>query len=143
VQGVRADSQELERVLAHEFTHALVQSIAPRGVPTWLNEGLAVLFEPTGDAWATAQLAGAERRVPLAQLAGGFDGLSGADARLAYAQSAEAVRALVDHGGAAAVAAMVQDIAAGHSFEAAFERRMFMPYESFLGILESSRSLLR
>jgi hypothetical protein len=44
VAGV-VDERELERVLAHELTHAIVRSLAPRGVPQWLNEGLAVLFE--------------------------------------------------------------------------------------------------
>ena len=143
VRGVRADSRELERVLAHEFTHALVQSIAPRGVPTWLNEGLAVLFEPTGAAWADSELARSNRRLTLGRLAGSFSGLSGADARLAYAQSASAVQALVDQGGTGAVAAVLQDIAAGETFATAFERRMLVPYTSFVASLESSDQLLR
>jgi tetratricopeptide (TPR) repeat protein len=46
VRGADADPRELERVIIHEFTHALVQSLAPRGVPMWLHEGLAVMFEP-------------------------------------------------------------------------------------------------
>ena len=132
VRGVRSDTRELERVLGHEFTHALIQSIAPRGVPTWLNEGLAVLFEPTGTAWADAQLAGAAKRFPLTRLAGSFSGLSGPEARLAYAQSAATVRALVEQGGAPAVVAVLQDIAGGETFAAAFEKRMFLPYETFL-----------
>lgn len=135
VRGVREDTRELERVLAHEFTHALIQSIAPRGVPTWLNEGLAVLFEPTGDAWAEAQLAGSTTRLPLTRLAGSFAGLSTVEARLAYAQSAATVRALLDQGGAPAVVSVLQDIAGGETFAAAFERRMFMPYENFLASL--------
>lgn len=143
VRGVRADSQELERVLAHEFTHALVQSISPRGVPTWLNEGLAVLFEPTGDAWAAAQLSGSATRLPLERLAGSFERLSPADARIAYAQSAAAVRALLDHGGAAAVVAILQDLAAGDTVASAVERRMFLPYETFVTGLENTVDLLR
>jgi hypothetical protein len=139
VRGVRADSGELERVLTHEFTHALVQTIAPRGVPTWLNEGLAVMFEPNGDAWARAELSGSPDRLPLATLGGSFAGLSGAQARLAYAQSAATARALVDHGGAAAVVAMLHDIAGGAAFPAAFERHMFMPFDSFVATLPPGR----
>jgi len=139
VRGVRSDTRELERVLAHEFTHALVQGIAPRGVPTWLNEGLAVLFEPTGTAWADAQLAGSANRLPFTRLASSFSGLSGPEARLAYAQSAATVGALVEQGGAAAVVAVLQDIAGGETFTAAFERRMFLPYETFLTNLETTR----
>ena len=59
VRGALMNPEELDRVLTHEFTHALVQSLAPRGVPTWLNEGLAVMFEPNGPAWADAQLGSA------------------------------------------------------------------------------------
>lgn len=132
VRGLRSDARELERVLGHEFVHALVQSVAPRGVPTWLNEGLAVAFEPEGSAWAARELATSPRRLPLQRLASGFAGLSGADARLAYAQSAAAVRLLLDEGGGPALAAMLQDLAAGETFGAAFERHLFLPYDSFV-----------
>jgi tetratricopeptide (TPR) repeat protein len=143
VQGVDTDSQEFERVLTHEFTHALVQSIAPRGVPTWLNEGLAVLFEPTGEAWTDAQLASPGPRLPLERLAGSFERLSRDEARLAYAQSAGLVRAMLDQGGAAGVVAVLQDLAAGESFAAALERRMFIPYDTFVADLQNPVQLLR
>ena len=39
------DPDELDRILAHELTHALVHSLAPRRVPTWLDEGLASALE--------------------------------------------------------------------------------------------------
>lgn len=143
VQGVRTDSHELERVLTHEFTHALVQSIAPRGVPTWLNEGLAVLFEPTGEAWTDMQLWGNAARLPLERLDGGFARLSGTDARMAYAQSAALVRAMLNHGGPAAVVAILQDLASGDSFAAALERRMFIPYDTFVTDVQNSAGLLR
>src|SRR5204862_6751608 len=51
VRGALTKPAELERVLAHEFTHVLVRTLAPQGVPTWLNEGLAVLFENNGEQW--------------------------------------------------------------------------------------------
>ena len=50
VRGALERSAELQRVLTHEFTHALIATIAPRGVPTWLNEGLAMMFEQIGRA---------------------------------------------------------------------------------------------
>jgi tetratricopeptide (TPR) repeat protein len=78
VGGALMNRAEFERVLAHEFTHALVQSVAPRGVPTWLNEGLAVAFEPRGPEWTEVQLASSNYRIPLQRLAGPFDKLSGA-----------------------------------------------------------------
>ena len=95
VRGALKNPEELERVLTHEFTHALVRSLAPRGVPTWLNEGLAVMFEPSGAAWSDAQLESSKYRLPLSRLASGFEKLSGAQARIAYAQSGAAVRVLL------------------------------------------------
>lgn len=132
MRGALAKPEELERVLAHEFTHALVRSIAPRGVPTWLNEGLAVLFEPNGLQWADSQLTSSETRIPHSRLATGFSGLSGRDARLAYAQSATAVQKLIDLAGTPALVSLLQDLARGDDIESAFERRALVPYEAFV-----------
>ena len=41
VRGALERPDEFQRVLTHELTHALIWTLAPRGVPTWLNEGLA------------------------------------------------------------------------------------------------------
>jgi hypothetical protein len=139
VRGALRSVAEFERVLNHEYTHALVQAIAPRGVPTWLNEGLAIAFEPDGGAWAEAQLAKSDARLPLKRLAGGFGGLSTTEARTAYAQSAALVRALMDQGGAPAVVLLLQDLARGETFAAAFENRFLMSYDAFMTSLEAGR----
>src|SRR3989454_7770357 len=52
MRGALNDPKQLEKVLAHEFTHALVKSLAPRGVPTWVDEGLAVVLETGELKWA-------------------------------------------------------------------------------------------
>lgn len=139
VRGALANERELERVLTHEFTHALVQSVAPRGVPHWLNEGLAVMFEPDGESWTDSQLSSSEARQTLEQLGKGFGGLSTADARIAYAQSAAVVRALLEQGGPPAVVSILQDLARGDTFAAALERRLGMPFDAFVASLEASR----
>jgi tetratricopeptide (TPR) repeat protein len=75
-----------ERVLVHELTHAMIATIAPRGIPTWLHEGLAQHFE--GDDAAAAR-----RRVekigviPLQYLQGSFSRLTAPQAALAYDES--------------------------------------------------------
>ena len=132
MRGALRRPEELERVLAHEFTHALVRSIAPRGVPTWLNEGLAVAFEPEGQRWAEDELSRTTTRLPPQRLAGGFAGLSGEEARAAYAQSAATVLRLLDLGGSAAVVGLLRDLAQGEAFAAAFERRMLVPFDTFV-----------
>jgi tetratricopeptide (TPR) repeat protein len=139
MRGALMNPEELERVLTHEFTHALVQSLAPRNVPVWLNEGLAVLFEPSGGADTEAQLASSSYRLPLQRLAGSFERLSGAQARMAYAQSVSAVRRLLEEAGAPALVALLQDLGRGEPFETAFERRMPTTYASFAASLDLSR----
>ena len=137
VGGAGANPGELERVIVHEFTHALVQTLTPRGVPMWLHEGLAVMFEPNGEAWVDEQLSRTPTRLPLERLAGSFGDLSGDNAWLAYAQSAGIVRALFESGGPLSVGAVLQDIARGDTFAVAFEQRMFMSYDTFLAGLAS------
>ena len=39
-------------------------------LPTWLNEGLAVMFEPDGSRWAQSTLEASSARIPLI---GGLD----------------------------------------------------------------------
>lgn len=86
---------ELERVVTHEFVHAAINSIAPRGVPVWLNEGLATYFEPTNHAWLERRLRTAPQLLPVRTLESSFGQLDGDDALLAYAQSWAAAGLLV------------------------------------------------
>lgn len=131
VQGALQNMREFERILAHEFTHALVRSVAPRGVPTWLNEGLAVLFEGGDLTRKQAQLRQAAALLPLKQLEGSFRGLDSKNASLAYAQSAVAASALLEQAGASAVMNLLTDVGSGTPFAVAFERHILMSYEEF------------
>src|SRR5215471_11154557 len=98
MRGALDEPQELDRVLSHEFTHALIRTLAARGVPTWLNEGLATALE-TGDlGWAEEQTRG-RPPVPLNALNSGFSRFTGGQAQLAYATSALAARRLLDEAG--------------------------------------------
>ena len=130
---------ELDRVLTHELTHAMIRAIAPKGVPTWLNEGLAVMFEPDGNRWAASTLEASTARIPLDDLAGSFDALTGNQARLAYAESADAARQLFDQVGGAGIVALLQDIARGVPLSEAFERRTLTSYSTFAASLGPTR----
>jgi hypothetical protein len=81
------------------------------GLAAHLLEGLAVMFEADGAAWSQQQLANEPARLPFSRLAASFEKLSGADARLAYAQSAAVVRTLFDGGSPLAIGALLQDLA--------------------------------
>ncbi len=132
MRGALNDPRQLEKVLAHEFTHALVKSLAPRGVPTWVDEGLAVVFEMGDLKWAERLARRAPSLVPLPRLHDGFLSLPADQVPLAYAESALAVRMLIERGGIPALTALLQDLAEGQEFTQAFERRVFLSYPEFL-----------
>lgn len=131
VKGALQQIDELERVLAHEYVHALVAGLAGRGVPAWVNEGLAVVLEPDGIVGADRVVAAARRRPTLAELHGGFGNLPDAQAQLAYAESALAARAMLDARGPSAVVTLLRDLGAGAQFSTAFHQRIGMRYEEF------------
>lgn len=131
VQGALDNRAEFARVLSHEFTHALVQSIAPRGVPFWLHEGLAVCFEGSDLSRKADQARAAGSRLSLTRLERSFEGLTAADASLAYAESAVAVRALLDQAGAAAVVNLLEDLGRGTPLAQAFEASLLGSYSEF------------
>ncbi len=131
VQGALQNRAEFERVLAHEFTHALIQSVAARGVPTWLHEGLADCFDGSDVRKKEQQIRQAEARVPLSRLEGSFEGLTAKEASVAYAQSAVAVHHLLEDPGPLAVANLLTDIGRGIPFNEAFERNMLVSYAEF------------
>ena len=123
MRDVRDKGDDLDRVLAHEFTHALIRSLATRGVPTWLNEGLATALESEsfeGDK-AVAKLS---KPPSLAALSGSFAGLTGAEAQVAYTTSALAASRLLDEAGGAAVSNLLRDLGNGAAFEDAFLHRI-------------------
>lgn len=131
MRGALANEQELDRVLGHEFTHALVRTLAARGVPTWLNEGLAAALESDSVGWAEEKIARADRRLPLAELQSSFGRFAGADAEIAYATSAVTVRRLLDEAGSFAVANLLRDLGEGVEFDAAFSHRIQRPFAEF------------
>ena len=131
VRGALDHPEEFARVLAHELTHAFVYSLATRGVPQWLNEGLAGVFEQADLSWAREIVKGAPAIIPLDRLHGDFSGFSPAEARLAYAESALAAKYLLDQSGPAPVVSLLTDLNNGAAFDAAFEQRILIPYRQF------------
>jgi hypothetical protein len=124
MRGAGEKGEDLDRVLAHEFTHALVRSLATRGLPTWLNEGLASVLESDNLGWATDRVAKLDAVPSLQVLAAPFGRLSGGNAQIAYAVSAVAAKRLLDEAGGAAVANLLRDLGDGVEFEAAFLHRI-------------------
>jgi hypothetical protein len=122
VRGASQNLAEFDRVLTHELTHAMLKSLAPRNLPVWLNEGLAMYFEGRDGVRSERRLAAVHLFVPLANLRHSFTGLNATQAALAYEESAFATRALIDRAGTAGVGMLLQDLDAGQSLEQAIER---------------------
>jgi tetratricopeptide (TPR) repeat protein len=99
VAGAGQQPALFQRVLTHELTHAILSRVAPRGVPSWLNEGLAQYFDGTSPDLARRRLRALPRRLPLASLERGFGHLNGADAQIAYDESLLAVGVILERPG--------------------------------------------
>jgi tetratricopeptide (TPR) repeat protein len=131
MRGALEQTEELDRVLGHEFVHAVVFMLGGRNVPMWLNEGLAAHLERGGAEEAERVLAATRARPALQQLHRSFTGLSGEDAQVAYALSAKAVRRMIELRSAAAIVTLLQDLARGAAFATAFHQHIGMRYEDF------------
>lgn len=137
IAGTWQPREELDRVLSHEFVHAVVATLGGRTVPAWLNEGLATVLEPAGSEDAEAPLARGRVRPELSKLHQSFVDLPRRDAETAYASAARAVRRLFEQRGAPAIVALLQDLGHGTPFASAFQHRIEMRYEDFAALAQT------
>lgn len=99
VLGALKDPAELDRVVTHEYVHAVIHQMYPR-IPGWLNEGLATYLEPGDHTWLVKRLKATGQMIPLARLTEAFHTFDGNDALVAYAQSYLGARILAERLGA-------------------------------------------
>lgn len=132
MRGALGNAKELDRVLSHEYTHAVVWTLASRNVPAWLNEGLATVVEADGLDWAERLVPAREPSESVGSLPMSFSGLTGERAQMAYATSALAVRRMLDEAGGFAVTNLLRDLGAGEPFDAAFLHRMQRPFAEWV-----------
>jgi hypothetical protein len=109
-----------EEVLTHELTHAMLASLAPRGVPTWLNEGLAQYFDGSDPQAAARRMKAIGGSFPLSDLEGSFQRMNAAQAQVAYDESLLAVTVLFDRPGFGWTR-LLQTLADGQPFYRAIE----------------------
>jgi hypothetical protein len=128
VDGALRSPQTLDRVVIHEYVHAVVRSAGGHAVPAWVNEGLASFLEPGDKSWVNRALNASSERIPLADLADGFGAYDGETALLACAESHVAAQLLVERV-APYVGAFLQLLGNGHTVEQALSRHGVQPEE--------------
>lgn len=129
--GPEAESY-LRNEIPHELTHLLVYQATGAHyaqVPSWLNEGWAVMNQEEPNPDAPALLDEARRRgqlLRLSDLCGPFP-VDATQAQLAYAESESVVRYISDQHGDTGLAALLAAYADGASCSAGVERGLGLP----------------
>jgi tetratricopeptide (TPR) repeat protein len=132
VQGGLRDRREFERVLVHEYVHAVVHSVAPSGLPMWLSEGTAVALERQVPAEALRSADRSAADVTPDELRGSFATLPAERVVSAYNASGSLVRAIIDRVGLLGLVALMTDLSAGENFDEAFAARVQVPFSAFV-----------
>lgn len=97
--GLDLSSDRLKRILYHEYTHAVIQSMTKGGCPKWLNEGLAVYeesrFVPLVNH-ADSEHTKSHEVSSFEDLSSLFSSSDGKEAKFAYDKSYQIVKRLID-----------------------------------------------
>jgi len=133
VGGLRERTAVLEKVIFHEYTHAVVHRLGGGRVPVWLNEGIAQYEDgrnrDSDDLFR--YLASAENLVPLKYLEGSFMGLNQNQAIVAYGEALSAVKYILDEYGMGMFTRLVNNYKDGKDSEAAIKDTFQMTYKEF------------
>ncbi len=126
--GVTERTRELERVIFHEYTHALVYRLSAGRAPTWLNEGLAQYEEGRARPGFAARAAALVREggMPLRSLEGSFLALAPEEAAKAYDLSFSVTSYIINEFGLSAPRKILTDLAAGMGLDEALKGTIYL-----------------
>jgi len=126
VNGALKAPQLLDRVVTHEYVHAVLRAAAPAGLPAWINEGLASHLESSNKSWAAAVLRRADGRISLDDLVEGFGRFDGPTSAVAYAESQIAGQLLCERLGTS-IGPFIQLLGSGHTVDQALSTHGVRP----------------
>jgi len=133
-KGLRQDDERLQRIIFHEYTHAVVHEWSRGRAPTWLHEGLAQTLEgePTEEYFAFARLlARSDQLIPLRQLEGPFIRLPEPQAKVAYAESRLALEFLEQTYGSYVIRQLMEALAEGKTMDQTLQDATYLNYDQF------------
>jgi tetratricopeptide (TPR) repeat protein len=126
ISGALRSPQTLERVVIHEYVHAVVRNAGGAAVPAWLNEGLASYLEPGDKTWAARVLRAAPEKIAIEDLQEGFGGFDGPTALVAYAESQVAAQLVCERVNPH-IGPFLQLLGNGHTVDQALTRHGIQP----------------
>lgn len=134
IGGITSRTNLLERVLFHEYTHALVHRLSKGKAPLWLNEGLAQYEEGSANeniSQILTQVAKIEKPLSLRSFEGSFMGYNNLQASIAYSVSLSATTYIINEFGISAVKRILENIGEGKTMEEALSSSLYLSYEDF------------
>ena len=130
VGGALRSPKTLERVVTHEFVHALIHNAAGTSAPAWVNEGLASYMESTDRTWVPQVLRRADGRISMEDLVEGFGQFDGGTALVAYAESTVAGQLLSERLGGN-LGPFLQMLGRGHTVDQALSTHNVQPEQFY------------
>jgi hypothetical protein len=116
-----------KKTIAHELTHLVIHQITDNpynGLPTWLDEGLAMVSQGALDPQFTSALSAARAKdnyISVRSIASPFSAFAGSSV-LAYAESYQVVQYLIDTYGQAKMFDLLNDFKQGSGYDDALEK---------------------
>ena len=131
--GIYDKTEELERVIFHEYTHAVVHRLSKGRAPVWLNEGLAMYEEGnrSGDYAERLKALATTGKVALVPLEGSFMALDAEGAQVAYLLSLSAAEHLIGEFGFFSAKRVLENLGGGMKLDAAFSGALHLSYAEF------------
>ncbi len=128
--GITEKTSELEKVVFHEYTHAVVRDASQGNAPVWLNEGIAQYEEGRSSAEYSRVLSqiAASGKVRLKSLEGSFMGLKAEQAQVAYLLSLSATEYIIREFGLFSVRNILENLGKGMGLDEAISTALGLSY---------------
>ncbi|MBI1910610.1 MAG: tetratricopeptide repeat protein [Deltaproteobacteria bacterium] len=131
--GIYEKTAELEKVIFHEYTHAVVHRLSGGRAPTWLNEGIAQYEEGKSAYEYREDLRelGKSGKVSLRMLEGSFMGFNRNTASAAYIISLSSTEYIIKEFGVFSVRKILENLKSGMTLDSAISSAIYLSYDEF------------